>query len=112
MSGEFAETVCEIVRRVPEGSVVTYGQVAAMAGWPRRPRHVGNVMAGLPDATDVPWHRVLNAQGEVSKRSDGSGIPEGFQRHLLEEEGVEFDTNGKVDLDRFRWEPTVRIARP
>ena len=82
-----------------------------LAGWPRRSRHVGHVLATLPDATDLPWHRVINARGEVSARGDGIGIQEGYQRHLLEEEGVEFDERGRVDLDRYRWEPSVRVSR-
>jgi methylated-DNA-protein-cysteine methyltransferase related protein len=59
-------------------------------------------MAALPDDHDVPWHRVINAKGEVSKRSGGNMF-ENIQRILLEAEGVTFDPRGRVDLDRFGW---------
>ena len=51
----------------------------------------------------------INARGEVSQRSSGGGIPEGFQRHLLEEEGVVFDQSGRIDLERYRWEPRIEV---
>jgi methylated-DNA-protein-cysteine methyltransferase-like protein len=84
--------------------VATYGQIAALAGLPGAARQVGYAMAALPDGSDVPWQRVINARGEVSPRS-GAGWVEGYQRHLLEEEGVAFDPEGRVDLRRFAWEP-------
>ncbi|HET9765587.1 MAG TPA: MGMT family protein, partial [Thermoanaerobaculia bacterium] len=93
-----------VVARVPRGRVVTYGQVAALAGLPRQARLVGYAMHGLPDGSTLPWHRVINAQGKVSLRSF-AGPSEGLQRHLLEEEGVAFDDNGRVSLKRFRWKP-------
>ena len=105
----FVEVVSEILRRVPEGSVVTYGQIAALAGRPRGARQVGYVLSGLPESTDLPWHRVINARGEVSDRGSGDGIREGFQRHLLEEEGVEFSANGRIDLARYGWEPQLKL---
>jgi len=69
---------------------------------PGRARQVGYSMAALPDDYDVPWHRVINAKGEVSKRSGGNTF-ENIQRTLLEAEGVKFDERGRVDLDRFGW---------
>jgi methylated-DNA-protein-cysteine methyltransferase-like protein len=83
---------------------VTYGQVAALAGRPGAARQVGYALAALADGSDVPWHRVVNARGQVSRRSGPPGPWEGYQRHLLEEEGVEFDARGSIDLRRFRWE--------
>jgi len=61
-------------------------------------------MAALDDDADVPWHRVVNARGEISPRAGGTTF-ERIQRMLLEEEGVLFDDRGRIDLDRFRWEP-------
>jgi methylated-DNA-protein-cysteine methyltransferase-like protein len=90
------------VRRIPRGRVATYGGVAREAGLPGRARQVGYALAALPDEPDVPWHRVINARGEVSPRSGGSGF-EHLQRVLLEAEGVSFDARGRVDLDRFGW---------
>ena len=95
--------ILAVVRRIPQGRVATYGQVAALAGFPGHARQVGYALHDLPDGTDVPWQRVINARGEVSPRA--SPGREGYQRHLLEEEGVVFDTAGRVDLRRFRWEP-------
>ncbi len=106
----FLDIVRDLLRRVPEGRVVTYGQLAALAGRRGSARQVGYILAALPDSTDLPWHRVINARGEVSRRGSGGGIPEGFQRHLLEEEGIEFDQRGRIDLDRYRWEPNVRVV--
>ncbi len=97
-----------MVRRIPEGRVATYGQVAALAGIPRHARQVGYALHALPDDAEVPWQRVINARGEVSPRAGGGGVREGYQRHLLEEEGVEFDARGRVDLARFGWEPDER----
>ena len=81
----------------------TYGQIAALAGLSGRARQVGYALHALPDGSDVPWQRVINAKGEVSPRSHPGW--ENYQRHLLEEEGVEFDGRGRIDLDHFRWDP-------
>jgi methylated-DNA-protein-cysteine methyltransferase-like protein len=105
----FEDVVREILRRVPEAVVVTYGQVAALAGRPRAARQVGHILSALPETTDVPWHRVINASGEVSPRGSEDGIREGFQRHLLEEEGIEFGPSGRIDLARYRWEPELSV---
>lgn len=101
------ERIYAVVARIPEGRVATYGQVAALAGLGRAARQVGYALHSLPDGSDLPWHRVINSRGEVSPRAT-PGWEEGYQRHLLEEEGVEFDERGRVDLDRFRWEPPLR----
>lgn len=88
-----------LVRRVPRGSVVTYGQVATMLGAPRSARAVGGAMRRCPD--DVPWHRVVNAQGGISRRRRlGSVLT---QRIRLEQEGVPM-RRGRVLLGRCRWE--------
>jgi methylated-DNA-protein-cysteine methyltransferase-like protein len=99
--------VWEIVRRIPPGKVATYGQIAALTPVPPglaepdyrafAPRWVGGAMAACPD--DVPWQRVINAQGKISLRGGG----EQRQRELLEAEGVSFDERGRVDLRRFGW---------
>jgi methylated-DNA-protein-cysteine methyltransferase-like protein len=92
----------DVVRRVPLGRVTTYGAVAHAAGLPGRARQVGYAMAALGDEDDVPWHRVINARGEVSRRAGGSSF-ERIQRTLLESEGVAFDDRGRVNLERFGW---------
>lgn len=91
------------VRRVPRGKVASYGLVALVAGLPGRARQVGYALHALPAGSGVPWHRVLNARGEISlPAAEGHG---GLQRALLEQEGVRFDPWGRVDLDRFGWKP-------
>jgi methylated-DNA-protein-cysteine methyltransferase-like protein len=102
-SGRYA-WIYAVVRRIPEGRVATYGQVATLAGMPGHARQVGYALHALPDGAGVPWQRVINARGEVSPRA-GGGWEAGYQRHLLEEEGVAFDARGRVDLARFGWEP-------
>lgn len=96
------ERIYAVVREIPEGRVATYGQVAVLAGLPGHARQVGYALHALKD-DGVPWHRVINAQGKVSPRSEPGY--DGYQRHLLEEEGVVFKLGGAVDLKRYRWHP-------
>lgn len=98
------------MKRIPPGRVATYGQVAALAGLAGYARQVGYALHSSPEGLDLPWHRVINAKGEVSPRSEPG--PEGFQRHLLEEEGVVFDAKDRLDLKRYQWDPDApRKAR-
>ena len=97
-----------VVRKIPRGRVATYGQVAELAGLPRQARQVGYALAAL-GRERVPWHRVINARGEISPRSDPG--PEQLQRVLLEREGVGFDANDRVALARHLWQPRLRRAR-
>lgn len=101
----FDEAVYALVRRVPPGRVVTYGQVAALVGVPRAARAVGQAMRRCP--AGVPWHRVVNGQGGVSRRPNPSSML--TQRLLLTREGVRF-VRGRVDLARHRW--TTGAAHP
>jgi methylated-DNA-protein-cysteine methyltransferase-like protein len=103
----FFEEVWAVTSRIPAGRVATYGQLAKLAGRPEGmedgafrafgPRWVGGAMAHCPDG--VPWYRVVNAQGKISDRPGSER-----QRPLLEEEGVEFDDRGRIDLARFGWQ--------
>ncbi|MGI4945906.1 MAG: MGMT family protein [Janthinobacterium lividum] len=99
---EATAAIYAVVRRIPRGWVATYGQVAAMAGLPRRARLVGHVLQHLAPASDVPWHRVVNAKGAVSYTPSRNG-GDALQRRLLEKEGVEFNARNRFDLERFRW---------
>ena len=92
------------VRRVPRGTVATYGQIAELAGLDGQARQVGYAMAALPSSSAVPWHRIINAAGRVSMRRAGEGSTL-VQQRLLEREGVAFDEGGRVSLARFRWKP-------
>jgi methylated-DNA-protein-cysteine methyltransferase-like protein len=91
------------VRRIPRGRVATYGQIAELAGLEGHARQVGYALHNLPERNDVPWHRVINARGEISPRTSGDSHE--LQRMLLEAEGVEFDLAGRMDLARYRWKP-------
>lgn len=92
----FTERVVRIIQAIPPGYVMTYGQIAASAGSPRGARQVVRILHSMSQKYNLPWHRVINAQGEIS-------FTEGNQRELLEAEGVEFGLNGKVDLTVYRW---------
>ena len=94
--------ICAVIRRIPKGWVATYGQVAAMAGLPRRARLVGHILQNLDPAITLPWHRVVNARGEVSRSPSRNG-GDAIQQRLLEQEGIEFDTNNRFALERYRW---------
>ncbi len=94
----------EIIVRIPPGQVATYGQIATLAGRRGHARQVGYALAATPEHLDLPWHRVINAQGRVSPRSH-SRLHE-FQEELLRREGIEL-TNGKVDLSRYLWNPDL-----
>jgi len=103
MTGDLRKRVHSLVRRVPAGRVVTYGQVAVLVGAPRAARAVGQAIRVCPSG--VPWHRVVNGRGTISRRGDGSGAFS--QRLLLEGEGVRF-TRGRIDLGRYGWSTRVR----
>ena len=92
-----------MVRRIPAGRVATYGQVASLAGLAGHARQVGYALHSLPQYTTVPWHRVVNAAGRISRRS----IPgdELVQQLLLEREGIRLDPQGRVPLARVGWKP-------
>lgn len=105
----FFDRVWEVVRRIPPGRVTTYGRIASSLRRPpgitlphfkaSGPRWVGQAMAHCPP--DVPWHRVINAQGKISRRARDDG--DQLQRCLLEAEGVAFDAQGRIDFELFGW---------
>ena len=99
------ERVYRIVRRIPAGRVATYGQVAELAGLHGQARQVGYALHALQEESTVPWHRVLNAKGEISPRSGGDNHL--LQRLLLEKEKIQVGLNGRIDLDRYRWRPVT-----
>jgi methylated-DNA-protein-cysteine methyltransferase-like protein len=104
------QRIYAVVRRIPKGRVTTYGTVARLAGFPGQARMVGYALSALPSGTAVPWHRVINARGEVSLRTSatGAGIT---QRIRLERERVVFDAAGRVALHRFGWKTTPSATR-
>lgn len=100
MAGDYSD-IYSVVQSIPEGQVATYGQVARLAGRPNGARQVGYALAGVGEKLQLPWHRVINAQGEISARAHPDF--EDYQRMLLEEEGVEFSLRGRIDLSRYQW---------
>jgi len=104
---KYRERVYSIVRRIPPGRVMTYGQIAELLGEGYTPRTVGFVMHGSPDGT--PWHRVLNAQGACS--TGRLVLPHDKQQRMLEQEGVVFDKNARCDLQTFLWIPKTRSQK-
>ncbi|MYE25040.1 MAG: MGMT family protein [Gammaproteobacteria bacterium] len=96
----FEERVWQVVSSIPAGCVATYGQIAELAGEPRRARHVGRVLGALPQGSRLPWHRVVNASG----RSSLPGAAGAEQRRRLRDEGVRFKQSA-LSLSRYRWEP-------
>jgi len=94
--------IYSVVSRIPRGRVATYGQVARLAGLPGQARLVGYALAALDDRSRVPWHRVVNAEGRISPRRDGSPAAT-VQRLRLERERVRFDARFCIPLDLFRW---------
>jgi methylated-DNA-protein-cysteine methyltransferase related protein len=91
-----------IIKKIPRGRVATYGQIARLARLPAHARQVGYALAALSN-DKVPWHRVINAKGEISPR----GAPRfaEIQRALLNKEGIRFDAHGRISLRRFQWDP-------
>lgn len=94
------EAIYLALQQVPKGKVVTYGQLAALANLPRAARLVGHVLHNLPEATLLPWHRVVNAQGKLSLPPDSTSYREQLNR--LTAEGV-IITRGKINLNQFGW---------
>ena len=103
---EYRERVYKIVRRIPRGRVMTYGQIAELLGEGYTPRTVGFAMHSSPDGT--PWHRVLNAQGATS--TGRIVLPHDKQQRLLEQEGVVFNQNNRCDLETYLYIPKAKTA--
>ncbi|MGE6486849.1 MGMT family protein [Paenisporosarcina sp. NPDC076898] len=94
----FTAEVVRILKEIPEGYVVTYGQVARMAGSPRAARQVVRILHTMSEKHGLPWHRVVNARGEIAVPDEES---KELQRMLLQGEDVEFLSDGRVDLSVF-----------
>ncbi len=95
------EKIYEAVKKIPKGKVATYGQIAALAGNPRWSQVVGYALHVNPDPNSIPCHRVVNRFGEVSRAFVFGG--ENAQVELLKGEGVEFLSDGKVDMKNCLW---------
>ncbi len=108
MTGPLYESIYRLVRQVPPGRVITYGQVAKLVGGCSA-RMVGYAMAALQEGMDVPWQRVINAKGRISPH--GFGYGSALQRQLLEEEGIIFRPDNSMDLETYGWLPPETGSR-
>ena len=93
------EKIYEVVKSIPKGKVATYGQVALLVGNPRWARVVGYALHINPEPGIIPCHRVVNREGKVAPGFAFGG--EGVQRQLLESEGIVFETDGRIDLEKY-----------
>lgn len=100
----FRERVYELVLRIPAGRVMSYGQVARVLGAGYDARAIGNVMHATPDdGRNIPWHRVINAQGGCS--TAGFTVPPDLQQRLLDAEGIVFNEKGRCKIEKYLWMP-------
>ena len=98
----YKQKVYDLVKRIPKGRVMTYGQIASVLGEGYTPRTVGFVMHGA-DTDHVPWQRVINSQGACS--TGKMTVPVNLQQKMLEDEGIVFSAHGKCDLGEYLWHP-------
>ncbi|TWT07238.1 MGMT family protein [Planococcus sp. CPCC 101016] len=98
----FTEKALTVIREIPPGKIMTYGQVAAMAGSPRAARQVTRILHSMSSKYNLPWHRIVNIHGQIAVMDEESRFS---QRKLLLDEGVEVDQNDRIDLTRFRYDP-------
>lgn len=99
----FTERVIDIIAIIPPGKVMTYGQIAKFAGSPRAARQVVRILHSMSGKYNLPWHRVINAQGEIPIKDKEANS---YQRDMLLEEGVPFIA-GKVDIPSCLYEPVA-----
>jgi methylated-DNA-protein-cysteine methyltransferase-like protein len=97
----FTEKVIDIIRNIPKGRVMTYGQIAGLAGSPRAARQVVRVLHSMSRRHRLPWHRVINAKGQIAVKND-----ESYHEQImsLRAEGVEVGQSGSIDLEKYQWQ--------
>lgn len=96
----FYELIVSMIKKIPSGKVATYGQIAALAGNPRGARQVVRALHASSQRDGLPWHRVINAKGQISLQ-EGRGYE--IQKKLLESEGIFFDEQDKINLKVYMW---------
>ncbi|MFT8322443.1 MAG: MGMT family protein [Bacillus sp. (in: firmicutes)] len=98
----FTSNVIKILRSIPAGKVMTYGQVAKIAGSSRGARQVVRVLHSMSDKYQLPWQRVVNASGKISIQNEEAKM---LQKQLLEEEGMVFEENDQISLKKYIYDP-------
>ena len=112
MNEEFAQKrntfkiIYTIVKEIPAGRVATYGQIASMVSQGLPARIVGFALHGLPEGSDVPWQRVINSKGKISYAATRHEH-DSLQQKILEQEGIQFSADRKIDLEKYRWSPKL-----
>ncbi len=99
---EFSLKIIEMIQKIPKGCVATYGQIASLSGNPQGARHVVRILHSSSRKRDLPWHRIVNRNGEISL-SPGQGYE--IQKQLLEQEGIFFNERDRIDFEKFLWKP-------
>ncbi len=102
------QIIYDVVRRIPVGKVLTYGQVAELAGLYGKARLAGYALFRVELESDIPWQRVVNAKGEISYSEARCG-GDYLQKTLLEQEGIKFKVNNCIDLKKYRWQPPLDL---
>jgi methylated-DNA-protein-cysteine methyltransferase related protein len=102
----FTEKVIKIIKNIPRGKVMTYGQIARLAGSPRGARQVVRILHTQSEKHRLPWHRVVNGKGEIGFKD---GDLHDIQRELLENEGIQFNISKRLDLQEFGHESSQQI---
>ena len=108
MPTPFTQAVLDVIKAIPQGRVMAYGQIAALAGNPRGARQVARILHSMSRGHDLPWHRVINAQGKISLPPGGG---KELQRALLESEGVVFSSSGRIGRGYF-WSGDASLIAP
>lgn len=98
----FTQKVIEVIHQIPRGKVATYGQIARLAGSPKAARQVVRILHTCSEKNRLPWHRIINKKGEIAlKPFQGYEI----QKQFLEQEGIQLNPDGKIDLLEYLWRP-------
>lgn len=103
----FNKEVYKWVLKIPYGKITTYGFIATLLDNPRAARAVGWALRAVPADTDIPWWRVINAQGYLSIQN--TNFPKDIQKGLLEKEGIKVSSKYLVDLDQYLWKPNQKL---
>ena len=108
MANSFTNAVLEVIKAIPEGRVISYGKIGALAGNPRGARQVARILHSMSRGHDLPWHRVVNAKGKISLPPGGGRE---LQRALLEAEGVVFSSSGRI-APKYFWAGDASVISP
>ncbi len=98
----FTENVIKVIKEIPEGKVMTYGQIAREAGSPRGARQVVRILHSMSEKYNLPWHRVINVKGEIAIKEDESST---LQKMFLESEGIKIRQGNRIELEKYQFHP-------